>query len=44
MEFFNVSPIIAPKKGISIASKKKEKKEEKLNGGVYVTPNILVYI
>ena len=32
MEFFNVSPIIALKKGISIASKKKEKKEkEKLN-------------
>ena len=42
MEFFNASPIIAPKKGISIASKKKEKKEEKMNRGVYVIPNILV--
>ena len=28
MEFFNVSPIIALKKGISIASKKKEKKKK----------------
>ena len=42
MEFFNASPTIAPKKGISTASKKKEKKEEKSNRGVYVTPNILV--
>ena len=39
MEFFNVSPIIALKKGISIASKKKKrKKKKKLTGGYMSYP------
>ena len=37
MEFFNASPIIAPKKGISIASKKKEKKKKKNQTGGYMS-------
>ena len=41
MEFFNASPTIAPKKGISNSIKEKREKEEKSGGG-YVTPDILV--